>query len=45
MPKRTYRPSNLKRNRKHGFLHRMSTPSGRSIINARRRKNRSVLSA
>jgi large subunit ribosomal protein L34 len=40
----TYNKKNKKRARKHGFLKRMSTKSGRNIINARRRKSRTELS-
>ena len=38
--KRTYQPSVTRRQRTHGFLVRMSTRSGRKIINARRAKGR-----
>ncbi|MEW5803817.1 MAG: 50S ribosomal protein L34 [bacterium] len=41
--KRTYQPKRKKRLRKHGFLKRMSTRSGRKIINDRRRKGKKRL--
>ncbi len=39
----TFTLKRKKRNRKHGFLKRMSTKSGRDIINRRRAKGRKRL--
>jgi len=45
MSKRTFQPNNRRRHKKHGFRARMRTRAGRAIVNARRSKGRSALSA
>ncbi|CAM2940395.1 MULTISPECIES: 50S ribosomal protein L34 [Actinomycetes] len=43
--KRTFQPNNRRRARVHGFRLRMRTRAGRAIVNTRRRKGRSSLTA
>ncbi|MDO8676290.1 MAG: 50S ribosomal protein L34 [Candidatus Azambacteria bacterium] len=37
---KTYNPKKIKRQRKHGFLKRVSSKGGSAVILRRRRKNR-----
>ena len=41
--KPSYNPNNRRRKRKHGFLVRMRSKTGRAVISARRRKGRKRL--
>jgi len=45
MPKKTFQPKKRKRARVHGFMKRMATKAGRSVLKRRRTKNRTKLSA
>lgn len=43
MSKRTYQPKRIPRLRVHGFLERMSSRTGRAVLQARRKKGRHKL--
>ncbi len=43
--KRTYQPHKMKRQRKFGYLSRLSTPGGRKILQRRKNKGRAQLAA
>lgn len=44
MPQRTYQPNKKRAKKKHGFISRMETKSGRDVLKRRRDKGRAKLS-
>lgn len=45
MPKRTYQPKKRSRAKEHGFMKRMASRAGRSVLKRRRNKGRAKLTA
>jgi len=43
MPKRTWQPKKIKRQKKHGFRVRMKSENGKKVIKRRRMKGREKL--
>lgn len=43
MPKRTWQPKKVKRQRKHGFMARMATSDGQKVLKRRRGQGRARL--
>ena len=43
MPKRTYQPKKRQRAHEHGFLKRMATKAGHTVLHRRRSKGRAEL--
>lgn len=45
MPKRTFQPKTRKRARVHGFMKRMASKAGQTVLKRRRLKGRKSISA